>query len=103
MLLSTAGLMLLSAALDLITIYIALEILQLKHRLPLRVEQARRPDRAEAGMKFFLLSAMLSPSSYGIALIYGTTGQVRLDAIARELTGTPSPGLLPLALVLVLS
>jgi NADH-quinone oxidoreductase subunit N len=102
MLLSTAGLMLLSAALDLITIYIALEISSLSIAF-LSAWNKRDGRSAEAGLKFFLLSAMSSAVLlYGIALIYGTTGQVRLDAIARELTGTPSPGLL-LALVLVLS
>jgi NADH-quinone oxidoreductase subunit N len=101
-LLCTAALMLLSAARDLITIYISLEISSLSIAF-LSAWNKRDARSAEAGLKFFLLSAMSSAILlYGIALIYGLTAQVRLDAIARELAGPPSAGLL-LALALIVA
>jgi NADH-quinone oxidoreductase subunit N len=101
-LLCTAALMLLSAAQDLITVYISLEISSLSIAF-LSAWNKRDARSAEAGLKFFLLSAMSSAILlYGIALIYGLTGQVRLDAIARELAGPPNAGLL-LALTLIIA
>ena len=63
--------------------------------------QARRAA-TEAGLKYFLLSAMSSAVLlYGMALLYGLTGETRLDAIARQLTAAPSaPLLLALGLLL---
>jgi NADH-quinone oxidoreductase subunit N len=45
----------------------------------------------EAGIKFFLLSAMSTAVMlYGMALLYGVTGATTLSDISRVLTGTPS-------------
>lgn len=100
--LATAALMLLSAARDLITIYISLEISSLSIAF-LSAWNKRDARSAEAGLKFFLLSAISSAVLlYGMALIYGLTGQLRLDAIARELAGPPNATLL-LALTLVVA
>ncbi len=101
-LLCTAGLMLLAAARDLITVYLSLEISSLSIAF-LSAWNKRDVRSAEAGLKFFLLSAMSSAILlYGMALIYGLTGQLQLDAIAREITGPLSPALL-LALALIVA
>ncbi len=101
-LLCTAALMLLAGARDLVTVYISLEISSLSIAF-LSAWNKRDVRSAEAGLKFFLLSAMSSAILlYGMALIYGLTGQLQLDAIARAIVGPLSPGLL-LGLVLIVA
>ncbi len=101
-LLCTAALTLLAEARDLITVYISLEISGLSIAF-LSAWNKRDVRSAEAGLKFFLLSAMSSAILlYGMALLYGLTGQLQLDTIAREIAGPLSPGLL-LGLVLIIA
>jgi NADH-quinone oxidoreductase subunit N len=101
LLLATVALMVMASANDLITAYIALEMSSLSIAF-LSAWYKRDLRSTEAGLKYFLLSAMSSAVLlYGMALLYGLTGQTRLDAIARELTTTASPALfLSLALLL---
>jgi len=91
MLFSISGMMLMAQAADLITVFLALELLS----LPLYVLSAfARPktDSEEAGLKYFLLGAYSSGFVlYGIALVYGATGFTSLSGIvAAASTGTPS-------------
>ncbi len=78
---STAGMMLMSHAADLIVVFLALEFLS----LPLYVLAAfARPrlDSEESGLKYFLLGAFSSGFViYGIALIYGATGTTSFAGI----------------------
>ena len=55
-----------------------------------------RMESAESSLKYFLLGAFASGFLlYGIALILGTTGTTRLDAIAHAIQGMPGvPGAL---------
>ncbi len=93
LLLATTALMLLAAASDLITIYIALEMSGLSIAF-LSAWNKRDVRSTEAGLKYFLLSAMSSAVLlYGMAIIYGLTGQLQLSAIARELTTSPNAAL----------
>jgi NADH-quinone oxidoreductase subunit N len=90
LLLTTTALMLMAAASDLITLYIALEMSSLSISF-LSAWQKHDLRSTEAGLKYFLLSAMSSAILlYGMAIIYGLTGQLQLNAIAQELTGRPS-------------
>ena len=78
---STAGMMLLASTMELISIYIALELTA----LPLAALAAFTKDAksSEAGMKFLILSAISSAVLlYGMVLVYGFTGTTRLDEIA---------------------
>ena len=91
MLFSISGMMLMAQAADLITVFLALELLS----LPLYVLSAfARPktDSEEAGLKYFLLGAFASGFVlYGIALVYGATGSTSLSGIvAAASTGTSS-------------
>ena len=91
MLFSISGMMLMAQAADLITVFLALELLS----LPLYVLSAfARPktDSEEAGLKYFLLGAYSSGFVlYGIALVYGATGSTSLSGIvAAASAGTPS-------------
>ena len=101
MLLSATGMMLLAAANELITIYIALELTT----LPLAALAAFLPNgrSSEAGMKFLIIGAISSAVMlYGMALIYGFTGSTRLDEIAVVLAASPQSGILPFGSMAVL-
>src|SRR4030088_3252728 len=98
--LSKAGLMVLGAGNELISIYLALEVTSLSlsflaawNKRDAIAGQALKST--EAGIKFFLLSAMSTAILlYGMALLYGVTGATTLVDISRVLTGTPSPATL---------
>ena len=101
MLLSATGMMLLAAANELITIYIALELTT----LPLAALAAFLPNgrSSEAGMKFLILGAVSSAVMlYGMALIYGFTGSTRLDEIAMALAASQQSGTFPFGSMAVL-
>ena len=95
LLLSATGMMLMAAASELITMYIALELTT----LPLAALAAFLPHgrSSEAGMKFLVVGAVSSAVMlYGMALIYGFTGSTRLDEIAVVLAGSSlSSGVFP--------
>ena len=91
MLFSISGMMLMAQAADLITFFLALELLS----LPLYVLSAfARPkaESEESGLKYFLLGAFSSGFVlYGIALVYGATGSTALSGIvAAASAGNPS-------------
>src|ERR1700736_687980 len=97
---STTGLMLMASGNELITIYLALEVTSLS--LSFLAAWNKRDaisgqglKSTEAGIKFFLLSAMSTAVLlYGMALLYGVTGATTLVDISRVLTGTPTPAAL---------
>jgi NADH-quinone oxidoreductase subunit N len=90
LLLATTALMFLASANELITLFIALEMSSLSIAF-LSAWAKRSLTATEAGLKYFLLSAMSSAVLlYGMALLYGLTGETRLDAIARKLSVSPS-------------
>ena len=75
---------LITAASDLILVFLALEILSLSLYL-LTGFSFRRLASAEASMKYFLLGAFSSAFFlYGIAFAYGATGTTNLAGIARR-------------------
>ena len=82
---SAAGMMLLAAAGELITIYISLELTT----LPLAALAAflMNARSSEAGIKFLLLSAISSGLLlYGMALVFGFTGSTYLPEITSALS-----------------
>jgi NADH-quinone oxidoreductase subunit N len=87
--------MLMSSALDLVVIFIALETLSLGVYVLVGFRRADRRSN-EAAMKYFILgSAASAIFLYGTALLYGATGTIHLEQIAGlvqsgdPLTGTP--------------
>jgi NADH-quinone oxidoreductase subunit N len=87
LLFSLTGMTLITAAADLITVFLALEMLSLSLYL-LTGFSPRRVAAAEASMKYFLLGAFSSAFFlYGIALAYGATGTTNLARMAAELSG----------------
>lgn len=83
---ATAGMTLLTAATDLIAVFLALEVLSLA--LYVLTGMSSRARAAEASMKYFLLGAFSSAFLlYGIAMAYGASGSTRLADVAAALSG----------------
>jgi NADH-quinone oxidoreductase subunit N len=87
-----------------VTLYLGLELnaLSLYALVALQRDHARS---AEAAMKYFVLGALASGMLlYGMSMIYGATGTLDVDLIARALySGTPNRNLLVFGLVFVVS
>ncbi|SRR5579884_3206738 len=101
LLLTTVGLNLMAATAELMSIYLSLEISSLS--LAFLAAWARGDLRSsEAGLKFFILSALSSALLlYGLALLYGLSGATTLAQIAQVLQGPIAPApLLAMSLVL---
>ena len=83
-LLSTLGMMLMAATTELISIYIALELTSIA--LYALVGFLKDPKSTEASLKYLLLGAIASAVLlYGMALVFGVTGETQLGEIARVL------------------
>ncbi|RIJ76118.1 NADH-quinone oxidoreductase subunit NuoN [Nakamurella silvestris] len=78
-----SGMMVFPAASDMITLFIALEVLSLPLYLMCGLARRRRLISQEAAVKYFLLGAFASAILlYGIALLYGYAGSLRFADIA---------------------
>jgi NADH-quinone oxidoreductase subunit N len=82
---AVGGMLLFPAANDLLTMFVALEVLSLPLYLLCGLARRRRLLSHEAAMKYFLLGAYSSAFFlFGVAMLYGFSGSVRLSAIASE-------------------
>jgi proton-translocating NADH-quinone oxidoreductase chain N len=80
---AVGGMLLFPAANDLLTMFIALEVLSLPLYLLCGLARRRRLLSQEAAMKYFLLGAFSSAFFlFGVAMLYGYSGSVQLAAIA---------------------
>ncbi|HET9920855.1 MAG TPA: NADH-quinone oxidoreductase subunit N, partial [Ktedonobacteraceae bacterium] len=80
-LLATIGMMLMSAAMSFLIVFLGLEMLSLALYI-LCSFVSRRKSSQEAGMKYFLLSSFASAFLlYGIALTYGATGSTTFTGV----------------------
>jgi NADH-quinone oxidoreductase subunit N len=83
-LLSTLGMMLMAATADLISLYVALELTSIS--LYVLVGFLKDRKSTEASLKYLLLGALSSAVLlYGMALVFGVTGQTQLGEIARSI------------------
>jgi len=100
---AVGGMLLFPAANDLLTMFIALEVLSLPLYLLCGLARRRRLLSQEAAMKYFLLGAFSSAFFiFGVAMLYGYAGSVRLAAIATVAqAGTASSTLLYAGIALV--
>jgi len=96
MLFAVGGMMLFPASNDLLTMFVALEVLSLPLYLLCGLARRRRLLSQEAALKYFMLGAFSSGFFiYGIALVYGYAGSVNLAAIDAAITArTSGDGLL---------
>ncbi len=92
------GMLLFPAADDLLTMFIALEVLSLPLYLLCGLARRRRVLSQEASLKYFLLGAFSSAFFlYGAAMLYGYAGTLDLNGIANAVV-TKAPNT-PLALI----
>ena len=84
-LLSTSGAMLMASALDLIVLFLGLEILSISLYVLVAIESGSDSGR-ESSIKYFMLGGFSSAVFlYGVALIYGATGTTNLGQIVKFL------------------
>jgi NADH-quinone oxidoreductase subunit N len=98
-----AGLMFMASAIDFIFIFVSLELVTISFYV-LVAYMRRQSASLEAGVKYLVLGALSTGMLvYGIAWIFGVTGQTNLAAIGVVLqTGTVPPAPLLFGIVLVL-
>lgn len=86
---SALGMMLMASSLDLIVIFIALELMSLAIYVLVGFRRADRRSN-EAAMKYFILgSAASAVLLYGAALLYGSTGSTEIRSILAFVQGHP--------------
>ncbi|UVO12899.1 NADH-quinone oxidoreductase subunit NuoN [Mycobacterium sp. SVM_VP21] len=96
-LLAVGGMMVFLAANDLVTMFVALEVLSLPLYLLCGLARYRRLLSQEAALKYFLLGAFSSALFlFGAALLYGATGTLTLPDIGEQLFAHSND---PLALI----
>lgn len=99
---SVAGMMMMALAPDLVMLFLGLELMS----IPLYVLAGFlrvRPTSNEAALKYFLLGAFISGFIlYGIALVYGATGSLSIDALVTRLQTPGQPALLWTGAILIL-
>ena len=90
LLLSTLGMIVLAASMDLILLYVGWELMSIP-TYALTAIRKKDPNSNEAAMKFFVLSALSSALIvYAISLVFGVTGSTNLQVIASSLGGITS-------------
>ena len=102
---SVGGMMLFPAAGDLMTLFVALEVMSLPLYLLCGMARRRRLLSQEAAFKYFVLGALSSGFFlFGCSWLYGATGQLRLGAIfeAIQADSFTNRGFLLAGVVLVL-
>ncbi len=99
---SVLGMMVMVSSADLLVIFIGLETMSLAVYILVGIG-GNRENGAEGALKYFLIGAFASAFLiYGIALLLGTTGSTRLEAIASGLNLAEGGALQLLAVSLVL-
>lgn len=92
-LLSCLGMMLMAATMELISIYVALELTSIS--LYILVGFLKDARSSEASLKYLLLGAVASAMLlYGMALVFGVTGETRLGEIAAVIQALAPDGIL---------
>jgi NADH-quinone oxidoreductase subunit N len=101
LLLVVAGVNLTAAANELITLFLALELISIPTYVMLYLPRSDRPAQ-EAAVKYFLLSIFSSGLLLlGFSYLYGLTGTTNLAAVLEALAGTEGGGATGLALAAV--
>src|SRR5258707_12544615 len=92
---ATVGMMFLGSGYDLISLYIALELMAVTFYVLVAFTKRERRSN-EAGMKYFLLGAFSSGILiYGMSLLYGIAGSTNLGAIGQsvgKIVSAPATG-----------
>ena len=90
---SAVSMILLIAAEDLLTLFLALETMTICLYLMTAMEKSKQRS-AEAGLKYFVYGSVSSALFlFGISLVYGMTGTLSISEIGHILSSTDKPGL----------
>ena len=100
---ATSGMMFMAGAIDLISLFIGLELMSISTYI--LVGFLRRSKRSnEASLKYFLLGAFSSGVIlYGMSLLYGLGKSTNLDEIAAQVAGLQDHTLLTLSLFMMMA
>ncbi len=102
LLFGTVGMGLMSSAVELVLIFIALEISSISTYILVGFRR-NQASSSEASLKYFLLGSFATAFFlYGVALIFGATGSTNIDAIAQILQAGPAQLLVYVATALML-
>jgi NADH-quinone oxidoreductase subunit N len=83
MLLSLSGIMFVASANDIIVLFLGIELASIPTYIMVSISRPL-PVAQEAGVKYFFLGAMAAAIMlFGFSYLYGTTGQTKLDEIAK--------------------
>ena len=97
----TVGMALMSSAVELVLIFIALEISSISSYV-LTGFRRHAAASTEASLKYFLLGSFATAFFlYGVAMMFGATGSTNIDEISRALQAGPMPLLAFVAVALM--
>jgi NADH-quinone oxidoreductase subunit N len=97
------GMLTISSSRDLLMLFISLELVTAPAWLMAGFRK-RDPRSNEASLKFFLIGILSTAVMlYGMSLVYGATGSLRLDEIARTLSEQAPSGLAVAAVLFVVT
>jgi NADH-quinone oxidoreductase subunit N len=95
------GMCLMSSAVELVLIFISLEISSISTYI-LAGFRRREASSAESSLKYFLLGSFATAFFlYGVALMFGATGSTNIDKISQALQSNEVPTLAYLAIALM--
>jgi NADH-quinone oxidoreductase subunit N len=99
---SLLGGVVMASARDLVTIFIAIELISVPGIIMTGLRK-RDVKSNEAALKFFLFSVLSSAVMlYGMSLVYGVTGETEVDAIRTAIRGSADEPLLVLSVFFVI-
>jgi len=100
---ATAGMMFMAAAIDLVTIFVGLELMSVSIYILVGFLRTQRRSN-EAAMKYFLLGSFSTATIlYGMSLLYGVAGTTNLERIGAEIAGQETNLLVVTALFLLMA
>jgi len=103
LLFSGVGMLFMASGNNLISIYVALELMALSSYVLAGYFKAE-PKSTEAALKYFILGAFSSGVLlYGLSLVYGAGGVMGLPELAKLLASAPRSNLLMLGILLILA
>jgi NADH-quinone oxidoreductase subunit N len=103
LLFSGVGMLFMASGNNLISIYVALELMALSSYILAGYFKAE-PKSTEAALKYFILGAFSSGVLlYGLSLVYGVTGVMGLPELAKLFASAERSNLLMLGILLILS
>jgi NADH-quinone oxidoreductase subunit N len=97
----TVGMALMSSAVELVLIFIALEISSISTYI-LAGFRRNEASSSESSLKYFLLGSFATAFFlYGVALMFGATGSTNIDLISQKLQAGPVPLLVYVAMAMM--